>query len=696
MKAAAKTIFVSGLAMLAMLNSGETRALDIDLLINNNVPVPTERPDTVKTGSVQARTFDAGLVSSGKRNDASPRSGSLKQGLEALRSNNIDEALGIRAGMAPGGLDRKLLAWAIALSGKDDIRSGEIYEIAKDLPDWPDQAVMKRNAERALANDNLSAAQILGIFGNSRPVTIEGAILLAQAHLRLGQIQQANRVIAPFWRKETLDNELEQQVLNTLGSVLTQDDHRHRVHQLLYRDRIEAAERLASKTGQFSLIKARAAVIRKQSNAGRLLEAVEPSSRRDASYLFARIEHARRAGDYAKAAKLLLDAPKDPKQLIDGDEWWVEQRIASREMLEAGNPRLAYRLAAEHSAQSAGDKIDAEFHAGWYALRFLNDPNTARIHFSRLLQHATRPISQSRGHYWMGRASSGEEARNHYRQAARHAGTYYGQLAAQKLGVRKLEINSSRPTQADRANYPTRELVRAIKRLEAIGSGWRADSIYHHLAHTLQSPGEIAILAADAERKGDYSLSLQIGKIAHGRGFNVDTLSWPLGAIPASAKIGNAGLALSYAIARQESAFNKSAVSPANARGLLQLLPGTAKAVARQKGLGYSYKRLTTDAAYNATLGSAYLDEQLSKFDNSYVLTFAGYNAGPRRAEEWISRFGDPRGKSLEQVIDWVEKIPFKETRSYVQRILENYQVYKTRISGGSLEIERDLTRGRR
>ncbi|MEM7289708.1 MAG: lytic transglycosylase domain-containing protein, partial [Pseudomonadota bacterium] len=206
---------------------------------------------------------------------------------------------------------------------------------------------------------------------------------------------------------------------------------------------------------------------------------------------------------------------------------------------------------------------------------------------------------------------------------------------------------------------------------------------------------ELAILAADAERTGNYRLSLQIGKIANGRGFDVDTLAWPIGAIPSSAKIGSDNKALAYAISRQESAFDKAAVSGANARGLMQLLPGTAKAVARRTGNPYSYKRLTRDAAYNATLGTAYLSEQLAEFGNSYVLTFIAYNAGPRRVTQWIERFGDPRGKPLDEVIDWVEQIPFTETRHYVQRVLENYQVYKARLSGSRLSISQDLVRGR-
>lgn len=696
MKSRLKVFLFSTVSCLAAVSIHPANAVSIELLLKDNIAVPSPRPESIITGSIQAKPMAIEFTGTNQRNNVAAIQGSLKSGLEALRRKDINTALAIRAGLPSGSLDRKLLAWSIALSGQKGIFSGEIASIAGDLSTWPGQAAMQRNSERALANEGLSSSQIIQTFGNRKPTTLEGAILLSSAYINIGDRGRANKIIAPFWRNERLDKKQEAEVLKRVGTVLGQSDHRARMHHLFYNDRVSAAERVAAKAKQFSLAKARAAVIQKDSNAGRLLDAVAPSSKQDTGYLFARIEHARRSGDYTTAANLLLKAPRDASLLVEPDEWWVERRIVSREMLELGKPRLAYRIAAGHSASSARDIIDAEFHAGWYALRFLNDPQMAQLHFAKLLKHATRPISQSRGHYWMARSLSGSAATEHYRKAARHAGTFYGQLAARQLGVKKLSIQQAKPSAADRANYKSRELVRAIKRLEEIGSGWRADAIYRHLALSLNSAGELAILAADAERKGDYSLSLQVGKLAHGRGFQVDTLSWPLGAIPRSARIGNTGLALAYSIARQESAFNKAAVSPANARGLLQLLPGTAKAVARREGLEYSFNRLTTDAAYNATLGASYLSEQLDNFDNSYILTFAGYNAGPRRVTEWIERFGDPRGKPLDEVIDWVEKIPFKETRSYIQRILENYQVYKTRIAGSSLTIEQDLTRGRR
>ena len=218
--------------------------------------------------------------------------------------------------------------------------------------------------------------------------------------------------------------------------------------------------------------------------------------------------------------------------------------------------------------------------------------------------------------------------------------------------------------------------------------------MYLDLADELTSPGELALLAVMAEKRGDHFLSLKVGKIAAARGIDIGALAHPIGVIPASADISDAGKALAYAIARQESEFNIGAVSRAGARGLLQLLPGTAKEVAKKAGLSYSVSRLTSDAAYNATLGAAFLGEQLGRFDGSYVLTFAGYNAGPRRARQWMKRYGDPRGKDIDTVVDWIESIPFTETRSYVQRVMENYQVYKMRLSG-TFDIEGDLINGR-
>ncbi|HBF30568.1 lytic transglycosylase domain-containing protein, partial [Rhizobium sp.] len=241
---------------------------------------------------------------------------------------------------------------------------------------------------------------------------------------------------------------------------------------------------------------------------------------------------------------------------------------------------------------------------------------------------------------------------------------------------------------------PSRESIEAIDRYEAAGHGWRAASLYRALAEQLQSPGELALLAAKAERAGNNQLSLQIGKTAYGRGINVPALAFPIGVIPPSANISGSGKALAYAIARQESAFNPAAVSAANAKGLLQLMPATAKAVANRHGIAFAPEKLTQDAGYNATLGAHYLGEQIDTFGGSYILTFIAYNAGPNRVPDWLARYGDPRGKDIDEVVDWIERIPFPETRGYVQRVMENYEIYKTRL-GQQADIVHDLRFGR-
>lgn len=675
-----------------------SHATGIEQLLAANVPVPSKRPllrPAINTQQTQIAQVKPVAVQT-KAPKIAAKSGNLREGLDAISNKDTALARAIRQGMAAESLDRKILAWALALSGQSGIPSSQIAGISRDLSSWPGHRAMKRNSESAMAREGLSSRAVVQAFGDQAPQSLAGAILLTKAHLALGNKKQAHGVIAPFWHRRKMSKKSENNVLKQVGSVLSVNDHRIRMHYQFYRDRTTAGSRMASRAKQVSLARARSAVSKKSNDAGKKLDAVAAASRKDPAYLFSRIQHLRRADKYRQAAKLLATAPRNAAKLVHPDEWWIERRIVSRALLELGDYKLAYKLAAEHSAQSRTKRAEAEFHAGWYALRFLKNKRTARKHFTNILNISSNPISQARGNYWLGRASSGSKARGYFQAAAKHQGTYYGQLAAVKLGKRTLSVRSPRPGAGDRARFKSRELVRVIAKLEANKYAWRSDILYRHLAKTLPNAQEVALLSAQAEKQGKRKLALQIGKIAYRRGLAVITSSWPIGAIPKSAKIGNTGRAMAYSIARQESAFDHKAVSSANARGLLQLLPGTAKLMAKKTGVKYSYKKLTRDPAYNATLGAAYLSEQLSNFDGSYVLTFSGYNAGPGRAREWIKRFGDPRGMTLDQVIDWVERIPFTETRNYVQRVMENMQVYKARIGRAKLEIDKDLVLGRR
>jgi len=325
-----------------------SRAQGIEQLLLERVPIPTRRPDGTPAASPRnspstvANTVEiaqaATPVSGAATKQATVIPGSLRSGLDALGKKDSKRALGIRAGLPAGSLDRKILAWAIALSGQPDVSSADIAKIARDLPDWPGQLAMRNNAENALVRENLSANAIIRAFAGQKPASVTGAILLAKAHLDTGNKRAANAVIAPFWRKENLDKASEEKLLSRVGRALTRADHRFRMHRQFYRDRTRAANRAAKYAGQASLAKARTAVIRRSPKAGKLLKAVAATSRKDPGYLFARIQQARRSDNYQLAARLIQKAP--------------DTKSPARQQKAGASRRMVGRAAADLSAHA--------------------------------------------------------------------------------------------------------------------------------------------------------------------------------------------------------------------------------------------------------------------------------------------------------------------------------------------------------
>ncbi|MFC5583911.1 transglycosylase SLT domain-containing protein [Nitratireductor kimnyeongensis] len=662
-------------------------------------PIPFARPDVFNSpaSAIEALTNTA-AVGPNVINDPGGQSANqraLIAGLDALSGGDPATARTLRDHLQEKSLERRILTWALALSASETFSSAEITALAMELKDWPGMLTLREHAERALHREKQPPQVVTNLLGDAAPRTFEGTVALAQSYLALEDKEKARALVSRFWRSAKLDTSRETFFLDAFDDLLSQADHRVRMERMLYENRVRSAERVAARAGGSALMKAWAAVIRGDRNAQALLDAV-PETEQSAGYIFARARFLRRAEQFEEAAKLMLTAPRDAESLIDPDEWWIERRVLSRELLDIGDAETAYKLAAAHSAESPSRAADAEFHAGWYALRALKDPAKAAPHFARIAAVAEGPISNARANYWLGRAAEAGgpgEATAYFEEAARFGATFYGQLATARLGSTTLAAAAPEPTDEDRRHFSAREMVRAIQSLEQTNHAWRAGSLYRKLAETLENPGELTLLARMAEARGDYTTALRVGKIAGGRGLDIGALAHPVGAIPAAASIPSARQALAYAIARQETEFNAAAVSPAGARGLLQLMPATAQEMARKSGLPYSRARLTSDPSYNATLGAAYLEEQLSRFNGSYILTFAGYNAGPSRANEWMERYGDPRGKPVEEVVDWIERIPYSETRNYVQRVMENLQVYKMRLTG-RFDVLSDLSAG--
>jgi soluble lytic murein transglycosylase len=340
-------------------------------------------------------------------------------------------------------------------------------------------------------------------------------------------------------------------------------------------------------------------------------------------------------------------------------------------------------------------RVEHQFTAGWIALRFLNDPATAQTHFSRIAQGISNPISLARASYWQGRAAEAmgrpQEARAHYQAAAQYPTAYYGQIARAKLGMKELVLRSP----PERHGAAQHEVVRAIDLLYAVGERDLIAGMLADLGDRAQDAAVLAAVGEVATRNKDARATLLLGKAALGRGLPLEHYAFPVIGIPDYKAVGPAiDLPTVYAIARQESTFNQRTLSTAKAMGLMQVTPEAGRYVAKKFNVSFDAKRLMSDPIYNVQLGAAELGDLFEDYRGSYILSFAGYNAGRGRIRDWVARFGDPRDPNVDP-IDWVERIPFSETRNYVQRVLENLQVYRVRFGGGSkLLIEADLRRG--
>jgi soluble lytic murein transglycosylase len=438
-------------------------------------------------------------------------------------------------------------------------------------------------------------------------------------------------------------------------------------------------------------------VTNKESNTKSLLEAVPASAQRDAGYIFSRIQWLRHNDNIDEAARLMAAAPRDPAVLLDVDQWWIERRLLARKLLDQGDFKMAYAL-ADDAATPVNENYRAErqFTAGWIALRFLREPTVAFAHFVKIAEGVSNPITLARSFYWQGRATEAagrkQEARTYYETAAHYPTAYYGQLARARLGLDEVAL---RPPPSPPVDLHNLELARVFDILYALDARDLVASMAADLADKVNDEAALATLAEIATRHDDARTTLLIGKIALGRGLPLEHYAFPDFGVPNFQQIGpQVERCVIYSIVRQESAFNSKVVSSANALGLMQVTPAAGRDTAKRFSVTFDQRRLLSDVAYNAQLGSAELGNDIASWRGSYILAFVAYNAGPRRAKEWIDQYGDPRDEKVDPV-DWIERIPLSETRNYVQRILENIQVYRARLDNSPrLLIEADLRRG--
>ena len=575
-------------------------------------------------------------------------------------------------------------------------------------PEWPSVNKIQSHVEKRMTA-TLPASEVLEFFDTRDPVTGEGKLQLARAQFAKGETDAAIIHIKDAWRKNNFTLAEEQRLIANYGGRLNQDDHVARIDRLLFAREAGTAKRsITYLTGaERRRASVRADLLLGAANAANAYSALSAEDRADAGVMLAAIRYFRRRQEEPRAIALARSAPTDPAVLRNPARWWEEQQLLMRWALKNRLYADAYSMASHHGLEpGSGEFAEAEFNAGWIALRFLKDPVRAESHFAALAGNVAAPISISRGWYWLGRAAEekGEEAlaRERYGKAAKHIYTFYGQLAAEKIGGDALNIvfDPGLPaTPEEKARFGSRPAVAALRMLTDLKDD-RAFLIFsYHIDDRLQSPGEFRELADLALKVGAPHVAVRAGKVGTRIGAFVGDVAYPEISVPKQATR-FAPPEIILGLSRQESEFNPKAFSRAGARGVMQLIPSTAEITARKEGLPYRRDALLTDPTYNMTLGSAHLSHLISKYQGSWIMTFAAYNAGPNRVTQWVEAYGDPRGAAIDP-LDWMEQIPFEETRNYVQRVLENSQIYRSRLAKApiagvlALDIERGAARGR-
>jgi peptidoglycan lytic transglycosylase len=452
---------------------------------------------------------------------------------------------------------------------------------------------------------------------------------------------------------------------------------------------MRAARRLGD--DDVAIVKACIAAKEDAKKASELLNDVPSGARGDLGYTLCRIQWMLRHDGIADATRLMLAASPEAMAQQDTDEWWRVRRMLARKLLDLGQFQNAYQVARDAAPpQSETYRADARFMAGWIALRYLNDPATARTHFAHIDDGSQNPIVLARANYWRGRAAEAlgdnDAMRTAYEAAARYPTAYYGQLARAMLGQDRIELRT--PPQAEPAgSVVADERVRAADMLYSLGERELVLCFVSDLAEQSTDAPMLAALGELTGRRNDARAMLQVGKSALARGLALDFYAFPTIGIPQHSPVGPAiDRSVIYSVARTESAFDQRDKSPANAVGLMQVTPEAGRDTARRFKVSYDWDRMVSDPVYNTQMGAAELSALLLEYRGSHIMTFAGYNAGRGRVQDWVKVHGDPRDPNVD-VVDWVERIPISETRNYVQRVMENLQVYRVRFDAGATAV---------
>ncbi len=627
--------------------------------------------------------------------DAKSKSSKKKQpsnlhiALNLARKGKFDQAFGqVKRTGDPAA--RKIIEWTYVQSDTAKAGFDRIVSFMKSNPDWPRLSTVRKRSELALYLNPKSSAEIIAHFKAFPPQSGLGQAALARAYFAQGDKKKATEWIREAWRKGNLNASAEKNLHKQMGHLIRDKDRRHRLSWMIYARNTRAALRASKYLPKSYQTMAKSAVAfhRRTRRAARQFERVSKNLRSHPALTYARARwHRKKKGykGYKRARELLVSSSG---KHLNPEAVWVEREAVTRLLLERGKTsqhKLAYKLVSNHDLKPGKGFAQAQFMSGWIALSFLKDAKTALRHFKKLRSDATLPRTVAQAEYWLGRAndalSNPGEAKAHYEAAAQLSRTYYGQLARDNLNLPQVANGlSTKPkaSEAARTKLNSLDAMKAARLLSKAGEKQLTATFIGALSYHLKTRDERLALAEATWTLGVPHLSLRVARVADRFGQSLGAFLYPTTLVPKYRQLNKAIEApLLYGLARQESEFNPKAKSRVGARGLMQIMPATGKLIARQHGQRYSLSKLTHDPSFNVTLGATHLRDLITVFNGSYIMTMVAYNAGPRRAIQWSERFGDPRKGQIDP-IDWVEAIPFRETRLYVQKVMQNVQVYRS------------------
>ena len=612
----------------------------------------------------------------------------MGKAMDLMRAEKWDQAL--RAAGKRNSVGRDIIEWhrLRASMGSPD----EVLTFLQRRPDWPGLAWLRKKSETAMAG--AGTANILQFYAGQPPQSAEGALSLAKALIASGQRGDGEAGLVIAWRTMPMGEGLQSLYLQDFSKLL-KPHHTARLDRMLWDGHLVSSRRMLSLVpeGDRKLAEARIALQDKAPGVDAKIKAIPAALQNVPGLAYDRFvwrDQKRRRED---AITLMAERSISANALGEPENWARRRRDLSRQDMRDGNNQRAYRLAANHylTPEAGYAYSDLEWIAGYIALQKLGDAARAVQHFQRFSDSVTTPISLGRGGYWLGRAyealGDADNAQAAYARGAAYQTSFYGILAAEKIG-RPFDPNFLQPPQLPpwrKAPFMKSSVTEAGLLLLAAGELDLSERFLTHLVESLDDTAA-AQLGEMVVELGRPHLAVMISKRAARRGQTLYEAYYPLHPV-AEQKLPMAK-EMTLAIARRESEFDAKVISGAGARGLMQVMPATARLVAGDLGIltNHDTGRLTAEWKYNARLGANYLAGLAGEFQGNVVMMAAGYNAGPKRPIAWMDRYGDPRDGSPD-IIDWIEHIPFNETRNYVMRVTESLPVYRARLGADPLPV---------